>query len=144
MIRKLFTGVCLTILSLPVLSQGKINVQIGKFENNKGSCIVCLYDKAGDFSDKGKPLACTTVVISNKKTNAVFENITPGTYAILVIHDANNNQKFDTNFLGIPKEGYGASRNKLPMAAAPKFAENSFSLADGATIDCSIRLRYIF
>ena len=144
MIRKLLTGACLAILSLPVLSQGKITVQIRNFENNKGGCIVCLYDNAGDFSDKGKPVKCTTLPIVNKTTKAVFENVLPGSYAILVIHDANNNQKFDTNFLGIPKEGYGASRNKLPMAAAPKFDENSFPVTDGVTVDCSIRLRYIF
>jgi len=35
--------------------------------------------------------------------------IPPGTYAIACYHDENDNGKLDTNFLGIPKEGTGAS-----------------------------------
>jgi uncharacterized protein (DUF2141 family) len=144
LIRKLLAAGLLTIVSTLVFSQSRINVHINNFANNKGSCLVCLYNSAEDFSDKGTPLQCTTVTIANKTTTTQFENIFAGDYAILVIHDANNNRKFDTNFLGIPKEGYGASKNKLPFAAAPKFDENKFTLTDGVTKECIIKLRYIF
>ena len=130
--------------SATLFAQNRVNVHITNFENNKGSCIVCLYDKASEFNDKGKPVQCTTVNISNKLTKAAFDNVAPGMYAVMVIHDANNNRKFDTNFLGIPKEGYGASKNKLPFAAAPKFDDNKFAVTDGSQTECVIRLRYIF
>ena len=46
--------------------------------------------------------------------------IKPGSYAIGVIHDENNNGELDYNFLGIPKEGYGfsgtASRKEFEKA----------------------------
>ncbi len=125
-------------------AQNRINIHINNFQNNKGACIVCLYNDPGAFSNEGKPLQCTTVGIANKITKAVFDNVQAGTYAVLVIHDANNNRRFDTNFLGIPKEGYGASKNKLPFAAAPKFEENKFAVIDGSQTECAIRLRYIF
>jgi uncharacterized protein (DUF2141 family) len=128
----------------PVFSQAKISVQVTNFSNNKGSCIICLYNSAAEFADNGTPVACATVAVNNKTTTTSFTNVAPGTYAILVIHDANNNRKFDTNFLGIPKEGYGASGNKLPFAAAPKFEDNKFTVTDGAALQSNIKLRYIF
>ena len=39
--------------------------------------------------------------------------IPPGTYAIKLHIDENENGKLDTNFIGIPKEQYGISNNTL-------------------------------
>lgn len=144
LIKKFLATVLLLCLSSAAFSQGRVAVHVTNFSNNKGSSIICLYNSAGEFTDKGTPVQCTTVTITNKITRTFFENLPPGQYAVLVIHDANNNRKFDTNFLGIPKEGYGASGNKLPFAAAPKFEENKFTVTDGITIECFIKLRYIF
>lgn len=124
--------------------QNKVAVNISNFGNNKGVCIVCLYDNAKAYAGKGDPIRCLTVGIANKSATANFENVAEGTYAISVIHDANNNKKFDKNFLGIPTEGYGASQNKLPFAAAPKFDENKFNVAANSTTTANIKLRYIF
>jgi uncharacterized protein (DUF2141 family) len=124
--------------------QNKITVNISNLANNKGVCIVCLYDNAKAYAGKGEPVRCVTVGVSNKLSTASFDDIAEGTYAISVIHDANSNKKFDTNFLGIPTEGYGASQNKLPFAAAPKFDENKFTVTKNSTITSNIKLRYIF
>lgn len=144
MIRKLVFIVGGTLLASKGWSQNKISVNISNFENNKGVCIVCLYDNAKAYAGKGDPLRCMTVGIHNKAATASFENVTEGTYAISVIHDANNNKKFDKNFLGIPSEGYGASQNKLPFAAAPKFDDNSFTVTSQSVTTSNIKLRYIF
>src|SRR5438067_3601418 len=100
-------------LALSSAAQSRVAVRVTDFANDKGCCIVCLYNNAAAFAGKGSPVAKRTVSITNKSATAVFEDLPDGTYAVSVIHDANNNQKFDTNFLGIPKEGYGASQNKL-------------------------------
>lgn len=125
-------------------AQNRIVVQVSNFKNNKGVCYVCLYNNAEAFAGKGKAVQCQTTTIANKTASTSFENVAEGTYAVSVIHDANNNQKFDTNLLGIPTEGYGASQNKLPLAAAPKFEENKFFVAHNATHTSQIRLRNIF
>lgn len=39
--------------------------------------------------------------------------IPPGTYAVKIHIDENENGELDTNFLGIPKEQYGISNNTL-------------------------------
>ena len=51
--------------------------------------------------------------------------IPTGTYAIGVYVDENENEKLDTNFLGIPKEQYGFSNNSKAFGI-PKFEAASF------------------
>jgi uncharacterized protein (DUF2141 family) len=141
-----------TIL-LPLLSiclagtagaQGKVVVDVSHFRNDKGICIVGLYNNAKAFAGKGQPVRQLKVAVQGKTAKAIFENLPAGTYAISVIHDANNNNRFDTNFIGIPTEGYGASQNKLPLAAAPKFEENKFSVDSSTTTAVHIKLRHLF
>jgi uncharacterized protein (DUF2141 family) len=45
--------------------------------------------------------------------------------------------------LGIPKEGYGASKNSLPFAAAPGFNSNKFEVKNNASTLLTIKLRYL-
>ena len=143
----MFRNLFLLLLSFFVCkiagAQSRIVVEIRNFRNETGICIICLYDNAGAFSGKGEPLRTLRVPVSNKAVSAVFDNIPSGTYAISVIHDANSNNRFDTNFMGIPTEGYGASQNKLPFAAAPRFDENKFSVNASTDAAVNIRLRYL-
>jgi len=54
-------------------------------------------------------------------------DIPPGTYAVKLHIDENENGELDTNFLGIPKEQYGFSNNARAFGI-PKFEAASFSL----------------
>lgn len=123
-------------------SQGRIVAQMTNLRNDKGVCRVCLFDKADAFRGKeGAPLQCREVPIAKGRAEAVFADLPAGSYAVFAFHDANNNRKFDTNFLGIPKEGYGASRNNLPFAAAPTFQDNKVVLSAGHELKLTMRFR---
>ena len=41
----------------------------------------------------------------------------------MVLHDMNGNKKMDTNWVGLPKEGWGGTRNKKPTMRAPYWKE---------------------
>ena len=56
------------------------------------------------------------------------------------MHDENRNGKLDTNFLGIPKEGVGASNNPKSRFGPPSFEESMFVL-DCPELSKEIRLR---
>ena len=134
------TGLFL-FLSLGAGAQSKVVAQISNFENTKGVCRACLFTSEEAFSGGGAPFRCVQTRVTANSVHAEFDNVPPGTYALFVLHDANSNNKMDKNFLGIPKEGYGASRNKLPFAAAPTFEDNRFEVANNSTVRLSIRLR---
>ena len=70
-----------------------------------------------------------------------FEDIPPGTYALVAIHDENMNGKLDTNLLGIPTEGYGFSNDVKALLGAPSFSAASFQY-NGETLDLTISLHY--
>jgi len=57
-----------------------------------------------------------------------------------VLQDFNGNGRVDTNLVGLPKEPYGASNNKLPKLAPPKFEDALVDVgAQGATVTIELR-----
>lgn len=64
----------------------------------------------------------------------------PGSYAVVVFHDANANGELDMGAFG-PREGYGFSNNVRPVLSAPSLRSVSFAVAEGVT-RLHIRLRY--
>lgn len=141
------TLVSLAVLSFSfgkVLGQSKIMASISNFRNDNGVCRACLFNNAVSFDKLNKPFNCVSVTIKMKTALVVFSDVPPGSYAIMVFHDKNNNNKIDRNFLGIPTEGYGASNNKLPLAASPNFEDNKFIIKDSKPASLNIHLRNIF
>jgi uncharacterized protein (DUF2141 family) len=51
------------------------------------------------------------------------------------------NGMIDTDWLGVPKEGYGFSNDAKVAFKAPSFHDASF-VYDGTTLDLTIALRY--
>lgn len=86
--------------------------------------FIGFYRPGGDFpKDKTyKGLAFE----ARKETEVFLADIPYGTYAIALYHDLNDNDKLDKNFLGIPKEPYGFSRNYRPLFTVPGFEDCSF------------------
>ena len=65
--------------------------------------------------------------ITNGKITITFEGVKPGTYAIMALHDKNDNGRMDFEANGMPKENYGTSNS--PMAyGPPQFAESKFEV----------------
>jgi len=81
------------------------------------------------------------IKIRKAQARCDFEDIPPGTYAMVVIHDENMNGKLDTNALGIPKEGYGFSNDAKKWLGTPTFSDASFSY-DGQNVDLTMSLHY--
>jgi len=69
-------------------------------------------------------------------------NIPAGSYAVAIFHDENSDGVCNTNFLGIPEEGYGFSNNIKPLLSAPTFDEAKVSVKKDTEIE--IHLIYWF
>ena len=46
------------------------------------------------------------------------------------VHDENENNKLDTNFLGIPKESFGCSNNAKGFMGPPKWEDAKFEISN--------------
>jgi uncharacterized protein (DUF2141 family) len=121
----------------------EINVKVKAVRNNKGSIICGLFTSQKGFpsESKGNALAVQKVASVKPEVECRFNDLKMGTYAISVLHDENNNEKMDTNFLGIPKEGYGASLNHYHATSPPTFTENKFNLTETEKKEIVIELQ---
>jgi uncharacterized protein (DUF2141 family) len=129
----------LLMLALVLPAQGAtVTVQVHKVKSAQGDIRASLCENETAY----KADTCIKeVVLKAEKgtTQLVFENVTPGTYGIQLMHDKNANGDMDFNFLGMPKEGYGFSNNAKPRLSQPSFKKISFNVTD-ASVTLSIDL----
>jgi uncharacterized protein (DUF2141 family) len=143
----LFTVLMFADLSTTVFAQSPscpgIHIKVLNIRTRDGTVDCALFDSPEGFPRDFLLSAQNVMVIKIRYTEARcdFEAIPPGTYALAVIHDKNSNGKLDTNWLGIPTEGYGFSNDAKAVLGTPSFAAASFPY-DGQTLDMTIRLQY--
>ena len=108
-----------------------LTVRVTGARNAKGKIGVTLFqDTKGFPDDTSRAIRQESAEIDPKTMSAqvTFKDVPQGTFAVAVLHDENGNGKMDKNFVGIPKEGYGASNNPKKKRRAPTFDEAKFSL----------------
>jgi len=120
-----------------------IHVKILDIRNSTGTVACALFESPEGFPGEFLRFATNIMIIKIRESQARcdFEDIPPGTYAMAVVHDENMNGKLDTNWLGIPMEGYGFSNDAKALLGPPSFAAASFQY-DGRSIDMTMKLNY--
>lgn len=137
----------LLVASLPLAAWadaaagGDIAVTVSTLRNLRGHVICALFDSAEAF-DKRLPAMKVSVDPATPSASCVFHGVKPGTYAVTVVHDENDDGKLDTNFFGMPKEGYGVSNNHTYAMHGPVFSESRFAFPGSGNLDLAIDLRY--
>lgn len=120
-----------------------IHVEIAGLRNDKGQVVCALYLSADGFPKKSeKAIAHLNSKISEDQAICEFSGIAPGTYAVSVFHDENSNGKLDINFMGIPREGVGASNGARGHWGPPKFDAAAFHFS-GGRLDLKIKVNYL-
>jgi uncharacterized protein (DUF2141 family) len=108
-----------------------LTVRVTRARNTKGKVWVTVFQDAQGFpDDPSKAVRQQSIDIDPNTMSAqlTFRDLPQGTFAVSVLHDENGNGKMDKNFVGMPKEGYGASNNPKKKKRAPTFDEAKFSL----------------
>ena len=120
-----------------------IHVEIDGLRSDKGQVLCALFSSAADFpKNSGKAIAQARSGISQGRAVCEFPGVASGTYAVSVFHDENSNGKMDTNFMGIPREGVGASNNARGHFGPPKFEAAAFHYS-GERLDLKITIMYL-
>jgi|SRR5215469_2887251 len=120
-----------------------IHLEIETLRNDKGQVVCALYSSSDGFPKKNeKALARVNSPIGDKHAVCEFVGFAPGTYAVSVFHDENSNGKLDTNALGIPREGVGASNDAKGHFGPPKFDASAFQFSGGRMI-LRIKISYL-
>jgi uncharacterized protein (DUF2141 family) len=127
----------------PTPAENVIHVEISSLRNDKGQVLCALFSSADAFPKKAdRAAARITAKIVERKAVCDFTGVAPGTYAVSVVHDENSNGKLDTNFIGMPREGVGASNDAKGHMGPPKFGAASFRY-QGGRLDLKIHVNYL-
>ena len=119
----------------------RLDVGVDNVRSAKGLLRVCLTADPDNFPSCVDDAQALTRSVPAGTRALAFEGLPHGDYAVAVIHDENGNAKLDT-FAGIPKEGFGFSRNPPIGFGAPRFTAARFTVAGDADRQ-QIRMRYI-
>jgi uncharacterized protein (DUF2141 family) len=120
----------------------RVAVTVRGFRSRAGSLRVKLVSDAEGFPGSDAHVAAKRrVAIDAPAVTVAFEGIAPGDYAVVALHDEDDDAELDRTFLGLPDEGLGFSNGARVRFGPPSFADARFALGeDGAEI--AIELQY--
>ena len=116
----------LALLSVVLLASqspsAALEVNIDRVRNDRGLLRFCLTQEPQHFPNcSGDPDAIRLSVLAAQES-VQFHSLSPGSYALAVVHDENRNGRLDT-ILSVPKEGFGFSGGHRPVFGPPTFAQ---------------------
>ena len=110
-----------------------LTIEIEGIKKKEGSVLVMLSDSKESFLQSGEGFKAT---VKDYKAVVTY-HVNKGQYAFSFFHDKNDNGKFDTNFLGIPKEPYGFSNNARGFMGPPSYEKAKFTINKNTRINVS-------
>ncbi len=135
------TVFALTLLMSIAASAADLKMTLTGFKNEKGVVRVAVFSDNGAFYKRTEDAAAQLTLTVAQARSFTVPRLNPGTYAVAVIHDENNNGKLDTNFLGMPKEGYAFSNSTGIMP--PDFEKAKFVVTAPQT-SIAIKIKNFF
>lgn len=102
-----------------------VTVTIENVLSDGGTVLGGLH--TADTFMKGMGVVNTMAPAKTGEVTLTFENIEPGTYAIVVMHDANDNKQMDMEN-GMPKESYGTT-GEMNLYGPPTFEGAKFEVS---------------
>lgn len=112
-----------------------ITVTIDNVKNDTGMVIMSLHNS--ETFMKGGGLQDEETEIKEGKVTITFENVHPGEYAIMALHDENGNERMDFRENGMPLESYGTSNNV--MAFGPPLYDDAKFNVEKEDLELNIR-----
>ena len=126
----------LSLALLPTLAlaeQKTITVRVYGVQPASGTVEISLFNSPENFM-KEPYLQESVLVGEDGLIEAEFPDLVDGEYAVVVVHDANDNGALDRGFLGIGGEGYGFSNDTTHWFGWPDFDDASFTVEGAETM----------
>jgi uncharacterized protein (DUF2141 family) len=122
-----------------------LNIHIKGIENYLGELGVAVFEKK-----KGYPIHIehcyeaqwVALTEGTKELDFVFDTLSPGVYAVSVIHDENGNRTLERSGMGAPREGVGFSNDQKFSFLMPRFDKSKLPLVLGDTKNIVITMDY--
>lgn len=114
-----------------------LTVKLNRVPSSKGKIRFLLFaDGKGFPSESEKSFRKGSV---NSGEEIRVKDLPKGMYALSVIHDENENDELDTNFMGMPREAFGFSNNPMIYFGPPSFEKAKFSLDSDTELTINLK-----
>jgi uncharacterized protein (DUF2141 family) len=110
-----------------------IAIDVEGLRSNEGAVRAGLYASADGWTSEGREIASCRARIVEHRAHCVFEGVSPGTYAVALLHDEDDDGHMRRDVLGVPQEGYGFSNDAAVVLGPPSFGSARFTHASEAT-----------
>ena len=132
---------CALLSTATTAAAAELRVDVTGLRSGDGEVHLAVFATPETFPDSDGMLAEAIVRAKAAGVHWVFSGLKPGTYALAVYHDENENREFDRGFLGIPLEGFAFSNDATVFFGPPDFADAAVTVpGNGARI--TIRMTY--
>ncbi len=118
-------------------TDGDLAIEITGIKSDSGEVRIGVARDKRSFDDEAFSFTAAEKP-KDLKANHVFKGLPYGKYAIKVFHDENSNGKLDKNFLGVPRERYGASNNARSSFGPPEFDKAAFTFDKSMTVTIKV------
>jgi uncharacterized protein (DUF2141 family) len=123
--------ILLFIIPIGAMAQNALTIDIKGLRNDQGHVLLQLFDENEKLVKEIKQ------PIENKECTILLTDLETGRYGFKYFHDENDNQNLDTNWVRIPKEGFGFSNNAKANFGPPSFIKWVFELSGNKELICS-------
>lgn len=134
-----FVGALTLLLSAQSAVAADVTLVIDGARPGEGELRIAMCDEATFLKGVPCPKQLARKAAANPE-KVMFEEVPAGRWAVSISYDLNGNQRLDRNFLGIPKEPYGFSRNPSTAFGPPSFDEAAVEVK-GDPVVLDIRLK---
>ena len=117
-----------------------LDITITDIKSNEGKMQIGLYNNKESFPLVDKQYRLFYFDVNGFSGIYTIRDLPAGEYAVAIFHDKNSDRICNTNFLGVPKEGFGFSENFKPRFYAPTFNDCHFDLNS----NMSIKIKLIY
>jgi uncharacterized protein (DUF2141 family) len=109
------------LFTLTIVAQG--------VKNSRGVVGVLVFNSASGWPEQvSAALRKKSARANPGETEITVSDLPAGDYAVVVLHDENENEKLDRGPLGIPTEQWGMSNDPSYLLSAPSFDAARFRL----------------
>lgn len=117
-----------------------LSVTITGLKSNEGGIQIGLYNNKESFPLADKQYKLFYFNVRAFSGIYTIRDLPGGEYAVAIFHDKNSDKICNNNILGVPKEGFGFSKNFKPRLSSPDFEDCKLDLNSNVSI--TIKLIY--
>ena len=136
-IMTILAGLAATAAEPPAM----LDIEVRGLRSSRGQIHLCMTRERAHFPDCTRDPSGLRRTVSATVARLRFANVPAGSYAVTLVHDENSNKRLD-KLLGIPREGFGFSRNPVVRFGAPKFEDVRIQVGPGVA-RALMRVQYL-